>query len=252
MSGHSKWAKIKHKKGAEDAKRGMLFTKLSKEITAAAKEKGGNMDTNFRLRAAVARAREYNMPQNNVENAIKKGTGEIPGIVFENVAFDARLGTVGILIEGLTDNKNRTTAEVRNLLNKKGAALAGAGSSARLFTKKGYIVVDKSVTTEDVLMEVALDAGAEDIKTEGESFEIITEPTLLEAVKNALTAKNIDTIEAQVTMLPDPNQVVQVTGNDAKNVLGLIEVLEEHEDIQNVYGNFDISDEEMARLSEEE
>ncbi len=252
MSGHSKWAKIKHKKGAEDAKRGMLFTKLSKEITAAAKEKGGNMDTNFRLRAAVARAREYNMPQNNVENAIKKGTGEIPGIVFENVAFDARLGTVGILIEGLTDNKNRTTAEVRNLLNKKGAALAGAGSSARLFTKKGYIVVDKSATTEDVLMEVALDAGAEDIKTDGDSYEIITEPTLLEAVKNALTAKNIETTEAQVTMLPDPNQIVQIAGNDAKNVLGLIEVLEEHEDIQNVYGNFDISDEEMARLSEEE
>src|SRR5271154_5776312 len=148
MSGHSKWAKIKHKKGAEDAKRGALFTKLSKEVTAAAKEGGRNIDTNFRLRAAIARTREYNMPQSNVENAIKKGTGEIPGIVFENVAFDARLGVVALLIEGLTDNKNRTTAEVRNLLNKKGASLAGAGSSARLFTKKGYLAVDKSQASE--------------------------------------------------------------------------------------------------------
>ena len=251
MSGHSKWAKIKHKKGAEDAKRGALFTKLSKEITAAAKEKGGNMDTNFRLRAAVARAREYNMPQNNVENAIKKGTGEIPGIVFENVAFDARLGAVAILIEGLTDNKNRTTAEVRNLLNKKGAALSGAGSSARLFSKKGYLSVDKSKASEDAVIEAALDAGAEDVKTESDSFEIYCDPTQLEAVKNALTAKKIETSTAEVTMVPDPNSIVSIEGNDARNVLGLIEALEEHEDIQNVYANFDISDEEMAKISAE-
>ncbi len=251
MSGHSKWAKIKHKKGAEDAKRGALFTKLSKEITAAAKEKGGNMDTNFRLRAAVARAREYNMPQNNVENAIKKGTGEIPGVVFENVTFDARLGVVGILVEGLTDNKNRTTAEVRNLLNKKGASLSGVGSSARLFSKKGYLAVDKTKATEDALIEIVLDAGAEDVKTEGEAFEIYCDFTQLEAVKNALTAKGIDTLEAEVTMIPDPNAIVNIEGNDAKNVLGLIESLEEHEDIQNVYANFDISDEEMAKLSAE-
>ena len=252
MSGHSKWAKIKHKKGAEDAKRGALFTKLSKEITAAAKEKGGNMDTNFRLRAACARAREYNMPQNNVENAIKKGTGEIPGVVFENVAFDARLGTVAFLIEGLTDNKNRTTAEIRNLLNKRGAALSGAGSSARLFTKTGYIAVDKTKANEDALIEIALDAGANDVKTEGEEFEIFCDPSQLEAVKNALTAKQIDTTSAEVTMIPDPNQTVQIEGSDAKSVLGLMESLEEHEDIQNVYGNFDISDEEMAKLSAEE
>ncbi|MDE2028441.1 MAG: YebC/PmpR family DNA-binding transcriptional regulator [Candidatus Omnitrophica bacterium] len=252
MSGHSKWAKIKHKKGAEDAKRGALFTKLSKEITAAAKEKGGNMDTNFRLRAAVARAREYNMPQNNVENAIKKGTGEIPGIVFENVAFDVRMGIVAILIDGLTDNKNRTTAEIRNLLNKKGASLAAVGSSARLFSKKGYLAVDKSKIGEDALIEAALDAGAEDVKTEGEAYEIYCDPTQLEAVKNALTAKNIETTSAEVTMVPDPNMVVKVEGNDAKSVLGLIEALEEHEDIQNVYANFDISDEEMAKISAEE
>jgi len=251
MSGHSKWAKIKHKKGAEDAKRGALFTKLSKEITAAAKEKGGNIETNFRLRAAVARAREYNMPQSNVENAIKKGTGEIPGIVFENVAFDARLGAVAILIEGLTDNKNRTTAEIRNLLNKKGAALAGAGSSARLFTKKGYLAVDKSKASEDAVIEVALDAGAQDVKTEGDVFEIYCDPVQLEAVKNALTAKKIETTSAEVTMVPDPNSVITIEGNDARNVLGLIEALEEHEDIQHVYANFDISDEEIAKISAE-
>jgi YebC/PmpR family DNA-binding regulatory protein len=251
MSGHSKWAKIKHKKGAEDAKRGALFTKLSKEITAAAKEKGGNMDTNFRLRAAVARAREYNMPQNNVENAIKKGTGEIPGVVFENVAFDARLGTVGILIEGLTDNKNRTTAEIRNLLNKKGAALAGAGSSARLFSKKGLIAVDKSKANEDMLIEVALEAGAEDVLTEGDIFEVYTDPSSWDAVRTAITDKGIELVSAEVTMIPDPNQVVRIEGADARAVLGLIEALEEHEDIQNVYGNFDISDEEMAKISEE-
>jgi YebC/PmpR family DNA-binding regulatory protein len=252
MSGHSKWAKIKHKKGAEDAKRGALFTKLSKEITAAAKEKGGNMETNFRLRAAVARAREYNMPQSNVENAIKKGTGEIPGIVFENVTFDARLGAVAFLIEGLTDNKNRTTAEVRNLLNKKGAALAGAGSSARLFTKKGYLTVDKSKATEDAVIEAAvLDAGADDVIPESDVFEIYCDPTQLEAVKNALTAKKIETVSAEVTMVPDRNSVVTIEGHDARNVLGLIEALEENEDIQYVYANFDISDEEMAKLSAE-
>ncbi len=251
MSGHSKWAKIKHKKGAEDAKRGALFTKLSKEITAAAKEKGGNMETNFRLRAAVARAREYNMPQSNVENAIKKGTGEIPGIVFENVAFDARLGVVAFLIEGLTDNKNRTTAEIRNLLNKKGASLSGAGSSARLFTKKGYMAVDRSKIGEDALIEAALDAGAEDVKTESEAYEVYCDPTQLEAVKNALSAKGIETTAAEVTMLPDPNAVVTIEGHEARNVLGLIEALEENEDVQNVYANFDISDEEMAKISAE-
>ena len=251
MSGHSKWAKIKHKKGAEDAKRGALFTKLSKEVTAAAKEKGGNMDTNFRLRAAVARAREYNMPQNNVENAIKKGTGEIPGIVYENVTFDARLGVVAILIEGLTDNKNRTTAEVRNILNKKGAALAGAGSSARLFTKKGYLAVDKTKATEDALIEAALDAGAEDVKTEGEAFEVYCDPTQLEAVRIALTAKQIEPTTAEVTMVPDPSSIMNIEGSEARTVLDLIETLEEHEDIQNVYANFDISDEEMAKISEE-
>ncbi len=251
MSGHSKWAKIKHKKGDTDAKRGALFTKVTKEITAAAKDGGGNTETNIRLRAAIARARECNMPNNNVDNAIKKGTGELPGVVFETVIFDARgPGGVAMLIEGLTDNKNRTTAEIRNLLNKKGGSLAGAGSAAFMFTKKGYFTVEKSKASEDAVMETALDAGAEDIKTEGDEFEVICDSTVFEAVKNALAAKNIETSTAEVTMLPTSTVIIE--GNDVKNVLGLMEALEEHEDIQNVHANFDISEEEMAKLAEAE
>ncbi|MEI7998072.1 MAG: YebC/PmpR family DNA-binding transcriptional regulator, partial [Candidatus Omnitrophota bacterium] len=203
MSGHSKWAKIKHKKGDADAKRGAVFTKITKEITAAAKDGGGNVETNIRLRAAVARARESNMPSSNVDNAIKKGTGELPGIVFETVIFDARgPGGVAMLIEGLTDNKNRTTAEVRNLLNKKGGSLAGAGSAAFLFVKKGYFVIEKDKATEDQLIEIALDLGTDDPLTEGDSFEISCEHTIFEAVKNALAAKKIETSTAEITMLP--------------------------------------------------
>lgn len=250
MSGHSKWAKIKHKKGAEDAKRGALFTKLTKEITAAAKDGGGNKETNIRLRAACDRARSYNMPSSNVENAIKKGTGELPGIVYETVIFDARgPGGVAMLIEGLTDNKNRTTAEIRNLLNKKGGSMAGAGSAAFMFTKKGYFTIEKSKASEDAVMEATLEAGAEDIKAEGDEIEVTCDPSAFEAVKNALAAKNIETSTAEVTMLP--TSTIKVEGSDAKNILSLMEALEEHEDIQNVHANFDISEEEMAKIAEE-
>ncbi|MBF0490594.1 MAG: YebC/PmpR family DNA-binding transcriptional regulator [Candidatus Omnitrophica bacterium] len=250
MSGHSKWAKIKHKKGDTDAKRGALFTKLTKEITAAAKEAGGNMETNFRLRAACARAREYNMPSNNVDNAIKKGTGDLPGVVFETVLFDAYgPGGVALLVEGLTDNKNRTTAEVRNILSKKGGSMAGAGSTAWLFTKKGFFSINKDKATEDAVMEAALDAGAEDVKTEGDSYEVTCVPTAFEPIRLALEAKKIECETAEITMVP--SSTVKVEGNDAKNILGLMESLEEHEDVQNVHANFDISEEEMAKLSEE-
>jgi YebC/PmpR family DNA-binding regulatory protein len=247
MSGHSKWAKIKHKKGAEDAKRGAIFTKVSKEITAAAKDGGGNTETNIRLRAAVQRARTVNMPASNVENAIKKGTGELPGVVYETVIFDAYApGGVAMLIEGLTDNKNRTTAEIRNLLNKKGGSMAGPGSTAYMFTKKGYISVEKSKASEDVLMEAVLEA--EDFKTEGDSFEITCDPAVFEQMKSAVAAKNIEMQTAEVTMLP--SSTVKVTGNDVKNVLELMEALEEHEDVQAVHSNFDISEEDMAKLAE--
>ncbi len=249
MSGHSKWASIKHKKAATDAKRGAAFTKVTREITAAAKDGGGNPETNIRLRAAMTRAKEINMPNSNIENAIKKGTGELPGVVYENVVFDAYgPGGVALLIEGLTDNKNRTTAEVRNALSKKNGSLAGAGSTAWMFTAKGFITIPKDKIGEDELMELALEAGADDIKSEGDFHEVTCEPASLEAVKQALAAKNIPTETAELTKIP--NSTVKVTGQDAKTLLALMEVLEDHEDVQAVHANFDIPDEEMEQLSE--
>ena len=248
MSGHSKWAKIKHKKGAEDARRGNLFTKLAREIMAAAKEGGGNMDSNYRLRAAVSRAREYNMPSTNIDNAIKKGTGELPGIVYETVVFDAYgPGGVAILIEGLTDNKNRTTAEVRNILTKKNGNMAGAGSTAWMFSKKGYLTIDKTKAKEDDVMEIVLDAGADDLKTEGAEFEITCDPTVFEKVRSALEAKKIPMVSAEVTMLP--SSMVKVKGEEVRSLLALMEALEEQEDVQNVYANFDISEEDLAKAA---
>ena len=247
MSGHSKWATIKHKKAATDAKRGAAFTKIIREITAAAKAGGGNPDNNPRLRTAMQRAKIINMPLSNVENTIKKGTGELPGVVYENAIFDAYApGGVALLIETLTDNKNRTTAEVRNILSKKNGSMAGAGSTAWMFTKKGYITIEKNKIGEDELMNIVLEAGAEDIKGEGAIFEVTCEPTTLENVKAALQAKNIPLQSAEVTMLP--NSTVKVVGSDAKHVLELLEALEDHEDVQAVYANFDIPDEEMAKL----
>ncbi len=248
MSGHSKWAKIKHKKAATDASRGAAFTKVTREITAAAKEGGGNQDHNIRLRAAVARAKEINMPNANVENAIKKGTGELPGIVYENVTFDA-YGPAGvaILIEGLTDNKNRTTAEIRNILAKKGGSMAGAGSTSWMFSSKGYITIEKKKIAEDALMEIVLDAGGEDIKSEGEFHEITCDPANLEAVKKAITAKGIAMVTAELTKVPSSS--IAVHGNDVKTLLALMENLEEQEDVQAVHANFDISEEEMAKVA---
>jgi YebC/PmpR family DNA-binding regulatory protein len=250
MSGHSKWATIKHKKAATDAKRGAAFTKVIREITAAAKDGGGNPETNIRLRSAIDRAKGVNMPLSNVENAIKKGTGELPGVVYETVVFDAYgPGGVALLIEGLTDNRNRTTAEVRNILSKKNGSLAGAGSTAFLFSKKGFIVIDKANIGEDALMEIVLDAGADDIQSEGKMHEITCETTKLEPIKKALEAKGIATVSAEVTMIPTTS--VQVVGNDAKSIIDLMDALEEHEDVQNVYANFDIPEEELAKLSQE-
>lgn len=250
MSGHSKWASIKHKKAAADAKRGAAFTKIIREITAAAKAGGGNPDKNPRLRTAMGRAKFINMPANNIDNAIKKGTGELPGIVYEEVVFDAYgPGGVAILIEGLTDNKNRTTAELRNILSKKNGSLAGAGSTSWMFASKGFISVEKSKTSEDTLMEVALEAGAEDIKTEDpQYFEIICETSNLEAVKDAIVKKNIPITTAEVTKLASSH--VKIQGQDAKNLLSLMEALEDHEDIQAVHANFDISDEEMENAAQ--
>lgn len=248
MSGHSKWASIKHKKAATDAKRGAAFTRLIREITTVAKAGGGNPETNAALRTAISKAKASNMPLNNIENAIKKGTGELPGVVYEEVVFDAYgPGGVALLIEGLTDNKNRTTAELRNILNKKNGSMASPGSTSFLFTKKGFIVIKNDKTTEEELMDVALEAGAEDIKSEDDTFEITTAPDVFEKVKEAIDSKKIPTESAEVTKIP--STTVKVVGKEAQQLLALMEALEEQEDVQNVYSNFDIPDEEMEKIS---
>ena len=249
MSGHSKWATIKHKKGAADARKGALYTKVIKEITMAARNGGGNPDTNSALRTAMAKAKEANMPSDNVKNAIKRGTGELPGIVYETINYEA-YGPAGvaIMVEALTDNKNRSTAELRNILSKKGGNMAGAGSVAWMFNKKGYIVVDKNTVKEDILMDVALEAGAEDIKTGESSFEVISSAQDFEKVKSALAGKGINYQSAEVTMLPT-STVKVAAGPDAKQLLSLIETLEEQDDVQDVYANFDIPDEVIEQLA---
>jgi len=250
MSGHSKWAGIKHRKAAQDAKRGKLFTKLIREITVAAREGGGNPDTNPRLRTAIERARDANMPQDNIEKAIKRGTGELPGVNYETCIFEGYgPGGVAIMAEALTDNKNRTSAEIRNIFSKKGGNLAGSGSVAWVFNKKGYILIDKSQINEDELFALAIDAGAEDIKTEGKSYEVFCQPQDFEKVKNALKEKGIKWQIAELTMVP--TSTVKVTGNQAKQVLALIEALEDHDDVQKVYANFDIPEEVMEQLASE-
>ena len=248
MSGHSKWASIKHKKGAEDAKKGALYTRIIKEITMAARNGGGNPDMNPSLRTAMAKAKEANMPSDNVKNAIKRGTGELPGVVYETINYEAYgPGGVAIIIEALTDNKNRTTAELRNILSKKSGNMAGAGSVAWMFNKRGYIVVDKAVVQEDTLMDIALSAGAEDIKAQEKSFEVITAAGDFEKVKAALQEKGINLQSAEVTMLP--TTTIKVVGSEAKQVLNLIEALEGQDDVQDVYANFDIPDEIIEQLA---
>ncbi|MBF0331878.1 MAG: YebC/PmpR family DNA-binding transcriptional regulator [Candidatus Omnitrophica bacterium] len=249
MSGHSKWAKIKHKKGITDAKRGAAFTKITREIVTAAKEGGGDPNVNPRLRTAMLRARGLGMPNSNVENAIKKGVGGIDGVIYESFTFDAYApGGVAMFIEGLTDNKNRTTAEVRNILSRKNGALASPGATAFIFSKKGLIEVETKDVGEDALMNIVLEAGAEDMKTEGDIYSVTTDPMQLEVVRKAVEAQKIPMKTAEVTMIPTTTK--QVTGAEAKTVLSLIEALEDYEDVQNVYANFDISDEDMAALGE--
>jgi YebC/PmpR family DNA-binding regulatory protein len=248
MSGHSKWKTNKSRKNAADAKKGAVYTKVIKEITVAAREGGGSPDTNIRLRTAMARAKEANMPSDNVKMAIKRGTGELPGVIYETVMYEA-YGPAGvaILIEALTDNKNRTTAEVRNIMSKKGGNMAGSGSVSWMFTKKGYILIEKNQSKEEELMSIVLDAGAEDFKSDDKNFEITTAVQDLEKVKEALQAKGIKWIDAELTMIPSSS--IKVTGSEAKQVLGLVETLEEHDDVQQVYANFDIPDEILEQLA---
>ncbi len=241
MSGHSKWATIKHKKAATDAKRGSLFTKLIKEISVAARG-GGNPDTNPRLRVAIERAKESSMPSDNIDRAVKKGTGQLEGVTYEDITLEGYgPGGVAVYVEGVSDNKNRTTAEVRTIFTKRGGNMAGAGSVAWMFEKKGYIVVSKATAEEDKIMGVALDAGAEDMIVEDENYAIKTSPQDFFKVKKAIDDAGIKTEDAEITLLP--KSTVKVEGPDAKKILELVDAIEEHEDVQHVYANFDIPDE---------
>ncbi|MDD5115744.1 MAG: YebC/PmpR family DNA-binding transcriptional regulator [Candidatus Omnitrophica bacterium] len=250
MSGHSKWKTNKGKKGVADAKRGAIFTKIIKELTVVARDGGGNPDTNPRLRAIMQKAKEANMPSDNVKMAIKRGTGELPGVVYEPVMYEAYgPGGVAILIDSLTDNKNRSTAELRNIVSKRGGNMAGAGSVSWMFTQKGYISVPKEAIKEDELMNIVLEAGAEDMKHEENMYEIYTSIQDFEKVKQALQDKEVKWEDAELTMIPSSS--VKVTGNEAKQVLALVEALEDHDDVQQVYANFDIPDEIMNEAASE-
>ncbi|HQQ79552.1 MAG TPA: YebC/PmpR family DNA-binding transcriptional regulator [Thermoanaerobaculia bacterium] len=241
MSGHSKWSTIKHKKGAADAKRGRLFTKLIKEITMAAKVGGGVVDSNPRLRSAVLAAKKASMPSDNIDKAIKRGTGELEGVTYEELTYEGYgPGGAAILIEVMTDNKNRTASEVRHLLTKYGGNMAAAGAVAFQFTKKGVIAVEKSAVKEDVLMELALESGAEDFKTEDpDVFEILTDPASFDAVKAAVEAKNIAIQGAEIQMVPQSTIDV---GDKGPALLKLLEMVEDNDDVQKVWSNGDIDE----------
>lgn len=247
MSGHSKWSSIKHKKALVDAKRGKLFTKLIREIMVAARSGGGDPETNPRLRTAILTAKSANMPSDNIERAVKKGTGGLEGVHYEEVHYEG-YGPhgVAIFVRCLTDNKNRTASDIRNIFAKRGGSMAGAGSVAWIFEKKGFIVVPCSQVSEERLMEIALQAGAEDLSTSNDKFEIVTEPSNFEPVKAALEAAQIHPESAEPTLIPK-NQVT-LTPEKARAVLGLIEALEDHDDVQSVSANFEIPDEVMKEL----
>ncbi|MBI4358705.1 MAG: YebC/PmpR family DNA-binding transcriptional regulator [Candidatus Omnitrophica bacterium] len=248
MSGHSKWASIKHKKALVDAKRGKIFTKLIREITVAAKSGGGDPAANPRLRLAISTAKSANMPADNIERAVKKGTGALEGVSYEEVIYEG-YGPEGVAIyvQCLSDNKNRTASEIRNIFAKKSGNMAGAGSVSWLFEKKGLIVVDQNQVGEDHLMELVLNAGAEDLSKAGDKFEIITNPSDFEAVKKALDDARIAYESADLQMIP--KNLVPVSVSNARQVLTLIEALEDHDDVQHVYANCDIPDEVMKEVA---
>jgi YebC/PmpR family DNA-binding regulatory protein len=245
MSGHSKWSTIKHKKGAADAKRGKLFTRLIKEMTIAARLGGGDAEGNPRLRSAVAEAKASNMPKDNIERAIKRGTGEIEGASYEELTYEGYgPGGVAIVVEALTDNGNRTTPEIRRIFEKNGGNLGAQGSVKFQFDKKGYFAIEKSAVAEDKLMEVALEAGADDLQTEdAEVYEIYTAPETFDAVRQALEDNKIKTVEAKLDLIP--NVYVTVDEAKARANMRLLEMLDDHDDSQNVYSNFEAPAEMM-------
>jgi YebC/PmpR family DNA-binding regulatory protein len=245
MSGHSKWATIKHKKGATDAKRGKIFTRLIKEITIAAKTGGGDPDGNPRLRTAIAAAKAENMPADNIKRAIQRGTGELEGVSYEEITYEGYgPGGVAIIVDVLTDNKNRAVSEIRHAFSKNGGNLGAEGAVAWMFTKKGVIVIAKDAASEEKITEVVLDAGAEDLADEGDNWEVLCAPADYEAVTNALKAANIKPEHAEVTLIA--STYTKLEGSQANAMMRLLETLEDLDDAQNVYSNFDMDEAPVA------
>jgi YebC/PmpR family DNA-binding regulatory protein len=245
MSGHSKWHSIKHKKGATDAKRGKLFTKFIKEITVAARTGGGDPDANARLRKAILDAKAGNMPNDTIDRAIRRGTGAEEGVNYEEITYEGYgPGGVALLIEAVTDNRNRTVAEIRHMFSKNGGNLGEAGSVGWLFEKKGYIVIDKAAKPEEELFDIAIEAGADDLRDDEDNFEIITSPENFEGVQAAIKSAGIEPQMAEVSMVPQT--YIKLEGSSAQTMLRLMEAIEDHDDVQKVYANFDIDEADMA------
>jgi YebC/PmpR family DNA-binding regulatory protein len=248
MSGHSKWHTIKHKKGAADAKRGRVFTRVIKELTVAARGGGGDPDTNPRLRTIIAEAKQFNMPAENIKRAIRRGTGEEPGVQYDEITYEGYgPGGVALIIEAMTDNKNRTVGEIRHLLGKYGGNLGESNSVSWMFEKKGYIVIDKAKAAEDTLMAAALDAGADDLRDDGDNWEVLSAPEAFPMVKDAVEKLGIETLSAQVAMLP--KNFVSLEGRSAQSMLKLLDLLEDHDDVQHVWSNVDIDEKELEAFA---
>ncbi len=244
MAGHSKWANIKHKKAREDAKRGKVFTKLIKEITVAARLGGGDPNANPRLRAAIAAAKAANMPADNIDRAIKKGTGELEGVNYEDVTYEGYgPGGVAIFLECVTDNKNRTTPEIRHLFSKYGGNLGENGSVSYMFNRMGYIVIEKDKVDEDTLMEIVLDAGGEDVKDEGDVWGVYTDTSSFNAVRDAIEEAGIPMVEAKISMIP--TTYTKLEGSKLQSALKLLDAFENHDDVQNVWTNLDFDESEV-------
>ena len=248
MSGHSKWATIKHKKAATDARRGKVFTRLIKEITIAARHGGGDADANPRLRAAILSAKSENMPADNIKRALQRGTGELPGVTFEEASFEG-YGPHGValIVEVATDNRNRTVSEIRHLFSRFGGSLGEAGCVAWMFHKRGSISVPKQNATEDQLMNIVLDAGAEDLRDDGEQWEIISPPQAQDAVAKALKDAGIEVASSEVGLLPE--NYIKLDGSKAQQMVKLMDAIEEHEDVQHLYSNFDFDARELEQVS---
>ncbi|MBW2709006.1 MAG: YebC/PmpR family DNA-binding transcriptional regulator [Deltaproteobacteria bacterium] len=248
MSGHSKWSTIKHKKGAADAKRGKVFTKLIKEITVAARMGGGDPEGNPRLRTAISAARAENMPKDNIERGIKKGTGELEGVAYEEASYDGYgPGGAAVLVDCLTDNKNRSVADIKHLFERYGGNLGEPGCVTWIFDQRGLIVFEKDQVDEEQLIDLALEAGAEDVKEEETEFEVVTAPSDFETVKKAIDDAGLSYTLAEVTKIP--KNMVKIEGKKAQQMINLMQALEDHDDVSHVYANFDIPDDVMEAMS---